>query len=357
VRIGDGLTCAPCSSPSETPLLDGFVRKNLPRPLKWARVRINTGPLASFLFPIASLSLLRPLRLCLHSSAMAPVAVPSPGKGALANIKSMVTSSLSSSENRRPTRTSLAPRYPLRFVSLTLISLAKLSTLPEMLTWAAKTHGHRSLTFVTSPTVAEANDVAWLESSVKAMAYAFMTAFGSSSVGASSAGKKPIVIVYLSSHQDNMLAVWSALCAGFVPCLLPNLTAQLDHRKSHIEHLNSLLTSDSVKPIWLTHQIGSGQLNEAGATGLNIKLFDDIKKATEGQECPKDFRFAPAEPDSEAILFLTSGSTGFSKAVVHTHRTILNACVSKAEAYKLTPGSTIMNCKLLSHLERSIRGS
>jgi acyl-CoA synthetase (AMP-forming)/AMP-acid ligase II len=181
------------------------------------------------------------------------------------------------------------------------------------------------------------------------MAFSFVTAFGSSTTGASSAGKKPIVIVYLSSHQDNTLAVWSALCAGFVPCLLPNLTAQLDHRKAHIEHLNSLLTSDGVKPIWLTHQIGSGQLNEAGAAGLNIKLFDDIKKAVEVQECPKDFQFAPAEPDSEAILFLTSGSTGFSKAVVHTHRTILNACVSKAEAYKLTPKSTIMNCKWPLH--------
>jgi len=224
-----------------------------------------------------------------------------------------------------------------------------------MLTWAAKTYGNRSLTFVTSPTAAEANDVAWLESSVKAMAYSFMTAFGSSTIGASSTGKKPIVVVYLSSHQDNMLAVWSTLCAGFVPCLLPNLTAQLDHRKAHIEHLNSLLTSDSVKPIWLTHQIGSGQLNEAGATGLNIKLFDDIKKAAEAQGCPKDFCFAPSEPDSEAILFLTSGSTGFSKAVVHTHRTILTACVSKAEAYKLTPRSTIMNCELLLPFERPIR--
>ena len=280
---------------------------------------------------------------------MAPTAVSSskPGKGAIASIKSMVTSSFSSSENRLPARMSFTQRCLGLLPSLSRRSLATPSTLPQMLTWAAKTYGNRSLTFITSPTAAETNDVVWLESSVKAMAYSFMTAFGSSTIGASSVGKKPIVIIYLSSHQDNMLAVWSALCAGFVPCLLPNLTAQLDHRKAHIEHLNSLLTSDSVKPIWLTHQIGSGQLNEAGATCLNIKLFDDIKKAAEAQECPNDFQFAPAEPDSEAILFLTSGSTGFSKAVVHTHRTILTACASKAEAYKLTPASTIMNCEFL----------
>ena len=285
---------------------------------------------------------------------MAPVAVSTsqPGKSAMANIKSMVTSSFSSSENKRATRTSLSPPSPACPSPLIFISLANLNTLPELLMWAAKTYGDKSLTFVTSPSAAEVNNVAWLESSVKAIAYSFVTAFGSSTIGASSTSKKPIVIVYLSSHQDNMLAVWAALCAGFVPCLLPNLTAQLDHRKAHIEHLNSLLTSDGVKPIWLTHQIGSGQLNEAGAAGLNIKLFGDIKQTGESQECPKDFQFAPAEPDSEAILFLTSGSTGFSKAVVHTHRTILNACVSKAEAYKLTPKSTIMNCKWSSHLHQ-----
>ena len=271
---------------------------------------------------------------------MAPVAVPSSqfGTGALANTKSTITSL--SPEDTRPTRMSSTYHCPAWFPSLTSTLPEHFSTLPDMLTWAAKTYKNRALTFVTSPTTAEAKDVAWLESSVKTIAYFFTIAFGSSITG-----KKPIIIVYLSSHQDNMLAIWAALYAGFVPCLLPNLTAQLDHRRAHIKHLNTLLTSDSVQPVWLTHQIGSGQLNEVDVTGLNIKLFDDIKMAGETQEGPKDFRFVPADPDSEAILFLTSGSTGFSKAVVHTHRTILNACMSRAEAYKSTLDSTVMNCK------------
>ena len=225
-----------------------------------------------------------------------------------------------------------------------------------MLTWAAKTYGSGSLTFITSPTTAETKDLAWLESSVKVMAYSFLNVFGSPTVGAPPTGKRPIVVIYLSSHQDNMLAVWSALYSGFVPCLLPNLTAHLGHRKAHIEHINSLLTSDSIKPIWLTHQIGSAQLDEAGATGLNIKLFDDIKKIAETQGCPKDFNFTPADPNSDAILFLTSGSTGFSKAVVHTHRTILSACASKAKAFKLTPKSTTMNCKLYHNSNDQLMG-
>ena len=64
-----------------------------------------------------------------------------------------------------------------------------------MLTWAAKAHRNGSLTFVTSPTATETKDLAWLESSVKAMAYYFMTTFGSPTVGAPPTGKKPIIIV------------------------------------------------------------------------------------------------------------------------------------------------------------------
>jgi acyl-CoA synthetase (AMP-forming)/AMP-acid ligase II len=141
-----------------------------------------------------------------------------------------------------------------------------------------------------------------------------------------------------------MLAVWAALRSGFVPCLLPNLTAQLDHRKARVQHLNSLLGSASSKPIWLTHQTGAGQLNETGIDGLNVKMFDDLKKAASSGDDYSVLESDPVDPDSEAILFLTSGSTGFSKAVVHTHKTILAACYSKGAAYELNDQSNLMNC-------------
>jgi acyl-CoA synthetase (AMP-forming)/AMP-acid ligase II len=227
------------------------------------------------------------------------------------------------------------------------VSLASIKTLPNLLTWATKSYGDKSLTFITSPTTMETNSVAWLESATRALAYSFIKAFnGPSNEGVSSVtnAKKPIVIVYLSSHQDNMLAVWAAIRAGFVPCLLPNLTAQLEHRRAHIEHLNSLLSSADTKPVWLTHQTGAGQLNETAVTGLNIKLFNELKKVSESDVAPSDFHLAPVDPDSEAVLFLTSGSTGFSKAVVHTHKTILAACQSKGVAYSLDQDSVIMNC-------------
>lgn len=226
---------------------------------------------------------------------------------------------------------------------------ASLETLPELLTWASKKYGDKSLTFITSPTAIETQSISWLESTTKCLAHAFMKAFKApSNEGASNvpSSKKPVVIVYLSSHQDNMLAVWAAVRAGFVPCLLPNLTAQLDHRRAHIEHLNSLLSSAESKPIWLTHPTGAGQLNETGVAGLDIKLFDEMKTAaSEVDVASINLESVAIDADSEAILFLTSGSTGFSKAVVHTHKTILAACYSKVQAYDLKEDSNVMNCK------------
>jgi acyl-CoA synthetase (AMP-forming)/AMP-acid ligase II/thioesterase domain-containing protein len=95
-------------------------------------------------------------------------------------------------------------------------------------------------------------------------------------------------------------------------------------------------------------------LNETGVTGLDIKLLDNLKKSSESDAALADFKLAPVDPDSDAILFLTSGSTGFSKAVVHTHRTILAACRSKGAAYSLSDNSSVMNWVAFDHVAGSL---
>jgi len=277
--------------------------------------------------------------------AVTPTSLPVPLPKIL---KPVVTSSYGSSENKPVVRfeTQPAPSGP-----------PSIETLPELLSWAARTSGDKELTFITSPTAIEVQSVSWLEAATKSLAIAFGKAFkGQSNEGASTLpdAPKPIIVVYLSSHQDNMLAVWAALRSGFVPCLLPNLTAQLDHRRAHVQHLNSLLGSANSKPIWLTHQTGAGQLNETGIEGLNIKLFDELKKAAGSEDQSSVLDSTPVDPDSEAILFLTSGSTGFSKAVVHTHRTILAACYSKGPAYELNENSNVMNWVAFDHVAGSL---
>ena len=156
-----------------------------------------------------------------------------------------------------------------------------------------------------------------------------------------------VVVVYLTEHEDNMAAVWSCLLAGYVPCLQPALSAQQAHKEGHVNHIKNLFSSAT----WLTNEGGADQLQSI--SDLDIHLFSELKASAGTLDA--DFEVHEPRADDEAILFLTSGSTGFSKAVVHTHRTIIAACRAKGQSYGLTPESKIMNCEFLdSHCLRGV---
>ncbi|KAG1736183.1 hypothetical protein EDB19DRAFT_1991465 [Suillus lakei] len=127
-----------------------------------------------------------------------------------------------------------------------------------------------------------------------------------------------VIIVYLTEHEDNMATVWACLLAGCVPCLQPALGTQQAHKEGHITqaHIINLFF------------------------GLEIYLLSELKVSASKYHVPADWA---THTNDEAILFLTSGSTGFSKAVVHSHCTILATCSTKVEAYRLTPKTNVLN--------------
>ncbi|KAG6335181.1 hypothetical protein ID866_3907 [Astraeus odoratus] len=156
-----------------------------------------------------------------------------------------------------------------------------------------------------------------------------------------------VVVVYLTEHEENMAAVWATMLAGFVPCLQPALSAEQSHKEGHVGHIQSLFGS----AIWLTNETGADQLNSI--PGVDVRLFSELKDSA-AASTSSESRVHQAKADDEAILFLTSGSTGFSKAVVHTHRTLLAACYAKGTSYGLTPDTKIMNWVGFDHVAGSI---
>ncbi|KIK40660.1 nonribosomal peptide synthetase [Suillus luteus UH-Slu-Lm8-n1] len=157
-----------------------------------------------------------------------------------------------------------------------------------------------------------------------------------------------VVIVYLTEHEDNMAAVWACLLAGYVPCLQPALSAQQAHKEGHVGHIKNLFGSAT----WLTNELGAEQISTI--SGLEVHLLSELKASAETLTVSADWVAYKAKPDDEAILFLTSGSTGFSKAVVHTHRTILAACRAKGESYGLTSESQVLNWVGFDHVAGSL---
>nr|B7STY1.1 RecName: Full=Atromentin synthetase; AltName: Full=Atromentin biosynthesis protein A; AltName: Full=Nonribosomal peptide synthase atrA [Tapinella panuoides]ACH90386.1 atromentin synthetase [Tapinella panuoides] len=216
------------------------------------------------------------------------------------------------------------------------------ATLNDLLLQATEMYPSHELSFITS----SAHD-----SSVQARTFQDFNQRVRNLASALAAWKKPageVVVVYLTEHEDNMSAVWACLLAGLVPCLQPALSAQQEHKEGHIAHIRKLFGSAT----WLTNDAGAMQLDTI--KGLDVHLFSDLLASAEKSSVAANYVARQSQPDDEAILFLTSGSTGFSKAVVHTHRTIINACIAKGANYRLTPQTNILNWVGFDHVAGSL---
>ncbi|KIK34287.1 putative quinone synthetase [Suillus luteus UH-Slu-Lm8-n1] len=215
-------------------------------------------------------------------------------------------------------------------------------TLHDVLSQAAERYPSHELGFITS----SAHD-----SSIRSTTFSSFNQYARNLARAMLDWGKPagsVIVVYLTEHEDNMAAVWACLLAGYVPCLQPALSAQQAHKEGHVAHIKNLFSS----AIWLTNESGADQVNSI--SGLEIYLLSELKASALQYHVPADWVARTAQPDDEAILFLTSGSTGFSKAVVHSHRTILAACSAKGEAYSLTPKSNVLNWVGFDHVAGSL---
>ncbi|PKY00339.1 acetyl-CoA synthetase-like protein [Aspergillus campestris IBT 28561] len=152
-----------------------------------------------------------------------------------------------------------------------------------------------------------------------------------------------VLLLHFKSHWDNILWFWAAQLGGFTPAMSTAFSSNVAHRTAHLEHLSKTL----MDPGCLTR---SNLLSEfAGQDAIHPVAIDsfDLDKAPYAE---RHSHYRDADPSDTAVLMLTSGSTGNSKAVALAHQQILAAVAGKSWALPVPQDTALMNWVGLDHV-------
>ncbi|KAJ5591912.1 NRPS-like enzyme [Penicillium hispanicum] len=154
------------------------------------------------------------------------------------------------------------------------------------------------------------------------------------------------VLIHMDNQSDNIRWFWSVVSAGLLPVMSTPLSQNQQQREQHLQHLRTLLEN----PIVLTSKRLVTQFPELEQCHiLTVETLESAPRNSDGSSSvlvPE----RPSQDDEPAVLMLTSGSTGHSKAVPLTVPQMLASVRSKGRACGTTARSVLMNWIGLDHV-------
>ncbi|KAF9892728.1 hypothetical protein FE257_001130 [Aspergillus nanangensis] len=151
------------------------------------------------------------------------------------------------------------------------------------------------------------------------------------------------VLLYFTSHWDNIVWFWGVLLAGCIPVISTALPSSDSLRKAHLKHLaRTLMSPFCFTRANLIHELdGQNVIDPVPIDSLDLKGEPDASLI---QDLVKGVGLAET-----AAILLTSGSTGRCKAVCLSHGQILAAAAGKLSV--LPPaGKSFLNWVGLDHV-------
>lgn len=148
------------------------------------------------------------------------------------------------------------------------------------------------------------------------------------------------VVPVLERPQDFLPVFWAAVLGGFVPCPMAPLRGDRERWGAQLEHVNTLLGG----PLVVTGEALAAELPPVA--GLSVVSLEELRTA--GGTAADDVHHAA--PEDTAVLVLTSGSTGHSKAVVLSHANLLASMSAKNGHHRLTARDTTLNWVSFDHV-------
>jgi acyl-CoA synthetase (AMP-forming)/AMP-acid ligase II/thioesterase domain-containing protein len=144
------------------------------------------------------------------------------------------------------------------------------------------------------------------------------------------------VALLLERPADFIPAFWACVLGGYVPCPLAPIRGDSQRWAKHLAHVNALLDN----PLFVS---AGALLSELPAT-LSVAGLDELGGAV------AETRVRNVRLSDGAILMLTSGSTGNSKAVELTHHNLLASMAGRAARQQLTSADIAFNWIAFDHV-------
>jgi acyl-CoA synthetase (AMP-forming)/AMP-acid ligase II/thioesterase domain-containing protein len=150
------------------------------------------------------------------------------------------------------------------------------------------------------------------------------------------AGDKVALLV--ERPQEFITVFWACLLGGLVPCPLVPLRGDPERWAAQLAHVDQLLD----KPLLIADEALAAELPPVpGLSAVPLERLRGHRPAGELYD---------AEPGELALLVLTSGSTGNSKAVMLSHANLLASMAGKNGFHRLTPADTSLNWVSFDHV-------
>ena len=143
------------------------------------------------------------------------------------------------------------------------------------------------------------------------------------------------IVLLLEQPADFLPTFWACVLGGYVPCPLAPIRNDPQRWAKHLAHIDTLLD----RPLLVTTSAFTAEVSNVTAVDL------ETLRAGLPQEPAER-----AQLTDPAMLVLTSGSTGNSKAVVLTHGNLLASMSSKAERQQLTSADVTLNWISFDHV-------
>ncbi|MEV0598710.1 non-ribosomal peptide synthetase [Streptomyces sp. NPDC050315] len=156
------------------------------------------------------------------------------------------------------------------------------------------------------------------------------------------------VALLLERPDDFLPAFWACLLGGMTACPLVPLRNDQERWSAQLVHVNALLDG----PLLITTAGLREEIPEI--PDLEVAVLDDLNNlndltadARPGNDL---MEISEARPSDVALMVLTSGSTGNSKAVLLTHANLLASMAAKADTQGLTSTDITLNWISYDHV-------